>query len=252
MKRFQYLVCDIDGTIMDKDFPTSRGTKEALWRLQKNGVGVTLATGRNEWEARAIVQDLQIASPVILANGAQIYDFTQESLLYGQQMDPLKLSTFLQDYQDPNATVSWHDGVGWESLPVPIFLERCRILRIKRLVIKNPQGVSLKSSIGSPFWAFRDEDGRCEITPKSAQKGDGLRSLCRISGIRPDQVVAVGNDSNDLSLLKLAGLGLAVGDGVEVLKELADGVLAPLRGEPVLAVARWLLGELSWEALVSR
>jgi hydroxymethylpyrimidine pyrophosphatase-like HAD family hydrolase len=251
MKKFKYLVCDIDGTILDKDFPISEDTREALRLLQKSGFGVTLATGRNEWEARDIVEDLQIVSPVILANGAQVYDFSRKSLLYGQHMDASEIHSFLRDYKDFDITLSWHDDVGWQSLPMAGFLETCHALVIRRLVFKLPTGVSLKSSCRSSFWAFRNEDGRYEITPKSAQKGEGLLNFCRVLGLSPDLIVSVGNDTNDLSLLEAAGLGLAVGDGVDSLKERADGILVPLREEPVVAVVRWLLGEITWEALVS-
>lgn len=251
MNKLRYLVCDIDGTLMDTNYPISQKTKDAFWRLQQKGVGVTLATGRNEWEAREIANFLGITAPVILANGAQIYDFSKERLLYGQQINSSEVIGFLGNHMDSDISISWHNGVSWESLPMPQFLQQCHALIMKRVILDFPKGKSLGSSRGSMFWAFRNGESQYEITPRSAEKGEGLKNLCRLLDWPICQTVAVGNDINDVSLFEVAEVGLAVGDSIEVLKECSKGILAPLQDEPIVSVARWLLGELPWEALVS-
>jgi len=248
---YRLFVTDVDGTIMGGQHGISPETKAAVCLLKSRGVMVTLATGRNLWEAEPIVQELEIECPVILANGAQVYDYTSEKLLYGKNLDWFNVIEFLKEYVNVGILASWHDGTNWNDLPLSQFLEICELLTIKRIILELPPGLNLRSSSGSPFWAFRDGETQYEITPKSAEKGDGLEQLCTILGVQSSQTVTLGNDINDISLIERAGVGFAVGDSVDRLKRCADGVLAPLRDEPILAVTRWLLGEVSWEALVA-
>jgi len=250
LEYIRILICDVDGTILDKDFPLGARSKKAVRELQDKGLGVTLATGRNEWEARQVVQELRLTLPVILANGAQIYDFHKEQLIYSQRIKNLDVMEFLGDYADLSGSVSWYDGADWQTLAIGQFFKKCNDLVLKRILVDLPAEINMKSSCGSPFWVFRNGTSRYELTPKSAHKGQGLQHLCRILGILARDTVAIGNDSNDLSLLESAGIGLAVGDGLASLKKKADGVLVPLREEPIVAVAKWLLGELAWEDLV--
>lgn len=92
---FRLFVTDIDGTIFGPRQPISRETKKAVALLRSHGFGVTAATGRNQWEAQRLVTNLGIELPVILANGAQIFDFAAGRLLYGKSFCIQTLTEFL-------------------------------------------------------------------------------------------------------------------------------------------------------------
>lgn len=63
-----------------------------------------------------------------------------------------------------------------------------------------------------------------EATAAGVDKGSGLKTLCDYLGIKQENVMALGDQANDMPMLKYAGLGVAMGNAVEVTKKIADKV----------------------------
>lgn len=250
--KYQLLVSDIDGTIMDRNYYISSQTKEAIRSLVTQGIGVTLATGRNYWEALRIVRELQIELPAILANGAQIYDFVQERLLWAADLEISTLMDFLHTINGAEDTlVYWFDGTQWLDRPLLEFLNSKQNYVVKRFILERPiQLPKLVDHESFPFWIFRDGEKRYELTPKSASKAIGLEKLCTLLQLGLDQVVALGNDLNDLQMLERAGVGLGVSCGNPAIYTYADGIVAPMEESPMVGIAQWMLGKLPWERIV--
>lgn len=246
------MVCDVDGTIMDHRRYISQETKDALAMLRSNGIGVTLATGRNHWEVHDIVQELNIALPVILANGAQIFDFSGDRLLYGEHLDIPAIMKFLQHFCDTyGMRVRWYDGQQWHEVSLLEFLSLGSSLVAKRLLLSvNHEWPRLIDDPSFPFWIFWDGKDHYELTPKGASKGAGLLKLCELLSLKQSQVVALGNDLNDIDLLEKAGVGLGVADGHPEIYEYADAIVAPMGDNPVADIALWMMGKLPWERIV--
>ena len=68
-----------------------------------------------------------------------------------------------------------------------------------------------------------------EITPAGADKGSGVAAVLKASGFRPEEMIAVGDSDNDVEMLKLAAVGVAMGNGSPGVKACADLVTATLR-----------------------
>ena len=64
----------------------------------------------------------------------------------------------------------------------------------------------------------------CEIGSKDAKKSKGVQFLCHMWGIKPEDVLAIGDQNNDLDLVQCGGIGVAMGNGTPELKECADFV----------------------------
>lgn len=75
-----------------------------------------------------------------------------------------------------------------------------------------------------------------EITAKGINKGQALLDLCRVTGIAAERTLTFGDNQNDMSLLREAGMGVAVGNAVEELKATADRVTAPCDEDGVAMV----------------
>ena len=67
-------------------------------------------------------------------------------------------------------------------------------------------------------------DGGCEIIPAGCSKAEGMRELARRMGISPSQIMVLGDNANDVEMLKAAGIGVAVANGTEEAKACADYV----------------------------
>lgn len=247
------VVTDFDGTIYGPKQPLSRETKEAAALLRASGRGVSAATGRNYWEARELVNELGIDLPVILANGAQIYHFGEERLLYSKAFHLPTLREFFTGLL-PGTGISlrWLGGGRWREATLAQFLE-LEPGQVRRVLLVDPdQRLDLTDSDACPYWIFRDGSGLIELTPKAVHKGEGLVVLCSLLGLEPWEVVALGNDRNDLELLETAGVGLAVLGGHPELVAKARGITAPLEEHPLRKIADWLLGSTPWERIVMR
>lgn len=68
------------------------------------------------------------------------------------------------------------------------------------------------------------ESPMCDINPVGINKADGLRRVCALTGIDLSETIAFGDDRNDLEMIRAAGIGVAVGNGIQVLKDAADYV----------------------------
>ena len=250
---FRLLVTDIDGTVCGPNQAISQETKRAVALLQARGIGVTVATGRNAWEAWSLVMELGITIPAILANGAQIYDFAAQRLLHGKGFCQKTLRAFLGSLAAPGSVeIHWFDGAAWRRSSLTEFGELQDLGLMQRVILSDPENtLDLADSPVCPYWIFRR--GRLtELTPKEANKGAGLLILCSLLNIAPQEVVALGNDLNDLELIRTAGVGLAVVGGHPELLEAARAVTVPMECHPVEKIAQWLVGKTPWERIVMR
>lgn len=250
--KYSLLVCDVDGTIMDRQHHITQETKDALDLLRAHGIGVTLATGRNYWEAFDIAKELEITLPVILANGAQIYDFTSERLLYTSEMDVSAIKKFLHHLDHREIVyLRWYDGQQWHWGSAQDFVSSDATLVVKQFLLSGgAQERWLVDDESNPFWIFWDGENHYELTPKTANKGAGLLKLCNLLALDRQMVVAIGNDRNDQELLQTAGVGLGVADGHPDIFRSADALVAPMGENPVVYIAEWMLGKLPWERIV--
>ena len=85
----------------------------------------------------------------------------------------------------------------------------------------------------------------CEISPAGVSKWSGIRHLADDWGIAAEEICAVGDDVNDLPMICAAGLGIAMGNAVEEVKQAADRVAPCNNSNGLVEVVRWLLDEAS-------
>ena len=91
----------------------------------------------------------------------------------------------------------------------------------------------------------RYSDWLCEIAPADVTKWSGVNPLARAWGIRPDEICAVGDDVNDLPMVREAGLGIAMGNGRPELHRVADRVVGTHEAGGMLDVADLVLASLA-------
>ncbi len=252
------LVFDLDGTVLEGDHRLSPGVHAAMGKLSRR-FWITLATGRSLASATPFVLTLGITLPVILYNGAVVYDFPTEVALREQRLGVEEARTALaitrgfpvdvEVYRAMDDPALYVERITpriarfqeKESLParevgdLSAFLD-CPPLKL--LVLGDP-GVLAKLEAelkrGVPGIAVvRSEVDYLEILPCGASKGAALRWLSEHLGIPREGVVAVGDQLNDLEMIRYAGVGVAMAHGPEELRRAADLVISSVAELPRL------------------
>lgn len=274
---YEMLVLDIDGTLIGSDGVLSEANRRAIAMLKEQGVPIVLATGRTWGGTRALWEGLGLTHPVILCNGAQVYDPVRDRFLYDRRLtfdEVRRVETFLAPdpsvdlYAVVSAIQMWvhrpegrgsymaFDGDHYVEVP-DVFrrLVETDTRPVKFLAITEPAAVGnlvprLRSEGG--LNAVQSEPYAFDILPPAVSKGSALAALLSHMGVSPRRVVAVGNAPNDLDMLKVAGLGVAVGDAHAEVIAAADRVTVPCKDGAVAEVVQEVFGGSAVEGRSSR
>ncbi len=247
-RRYDVLVCDIDGTLVAGDKNIPPGVVGAVKAAQGRGVRVCLATGRMWEAARPFVHAIGADPPIILYNGGLVYDFKEDRTLWAHPLPRqhvLQLLPVLRKFaqvspllfingkayaerRTPSAELyARRNRVPLDLAPeidgVPAFDALLTADPMKILTVGAPADLAAVSAALAaiphlPVNQVYSQADYLEILPAGTSKGVALPVLAEAAGVPLDRVVAVGDADNDLTMLQAAGLGVAVeGSPPEVL-----------------------------------
>lgn len=255
----QLVALDVDGTLVDTDMVVSPRLRQAIKSAQDAGVVFTLATGRGPRSIAPFVQDLGFLAPQICYQGGLIYDVVQAQILHRATLTRALVHEAIAWAQRVQADISIYiDGqIYLETLHHPrAFYDRWFGLPIHQVpdltavVTHDPEKVlftaeppaadaihqDLTQHFGDRAQVLRTHELFVELVPNGTSKGEALAWLAAEYGIDRQQVMAVGDSENDLSMVAWAGLGVAMGNAVPDVKAVADWI-APTVQEDGAAVA---------------
>lgn len=261
------ILFDLDGTLLDEQKRLSDANREALERASAQGSEIVIATGRFYDGVPQKLLDLPYLRYFILMNGAKVYDRVENKVLYQAEMD-LATAEKIFDYSETlNATVDcYQNGVGWMSRQYYDHLEDyiedpvvCRTVRSHRIPIDDfretvRRGGSTVQKIQFYFpdlslrpsvmeWLSREVphvvqsisvSTNLELNDAQATKGKALLALCQALDLDISQTAAFGDGTNDLDMLRYAGIGVAMANGAPEVRGTAD-LIAPTNGEDGVA-----------------
>ena len=272
----ELIAVDLDGTALRTDKTVSPRTVRALSAAAARGVHVVPATGR---VAKMVLRELREIPGVCYAltsNGASVVDLRDGSVLYSNPIPPEHSRGIVRFFVSRGIlTEAYVGGVSYANagaaeplrrlgLPESFFdyvresqifvedLEKTLDTRGWRLEKINipylPEGE--RERIAAALLATGNysvtSSGGCnlEVNAATANKGDGLAHLCRLLGVAPDRVMAVGDGDNDVSMLRFAGLGVAMGNAVPEARRAARAVTAANDKDGLAqAVERYVLAD---------
>jgi len=256
---YRLLALDVDGTLLDPAGELRSAVQEAVIAVQQRGLRVVLCTGRRFRTARPLAQALQLDGPLVVHNGALVKDLAsgqtlQQSYIAAEMYHPTlallrRLSTPMM-YVD-----AFHENVDILTEPMERAhpfqreyladqLAHCRI--VDDIASPLAHGVLMLSIMadGTNLQALRPvveqtmgTRGRVhllvnknyqgyilEILQAGVSKWQALQQLAAQQGITPEEIIAVGDDYNDLDMIRCAGLGIAMGNAVDTVKAAADTI----------------------------
>ena len=242
---YKMVALDLDGTLLTDEGTITPGTIETIQRVMHSGVMVTLATGRMFPSAKKFAEQLQLDVPLITYQGAVIKDAAEKKVWFEQLVSPAITKRLLQIAQEKQVHIQVYQD---DMLYVTKDNEEVRAYAhgsdVSYAVVDEldriaERGVTKVLFIGDPFYLDRlqidltgefGEDAHIakskpdylEITHPDADKGKAILRLAELLGIQQSEIIGIGDNHNDYELVTTAGLGIAMGNGVEAIKNVAD------------------------------
>lgn len=241
---------DLDDTLLDPQLQISQHCLEAVRQVQKKGVLVTLATGRMYSSALPYARLLQVDVPLITYQGALVKNSLSHEILYNKPVPFVEAVEVMNFFH--RAGVHYHcyfddqlcmerltrDGQEYSQLagvkPVLIdnLIETARTRETLKIlsVVHDKQKISqLQDQLREKYPEdhlniTRSKPYYLEVMHPQATKGDALQVVAAHYGITRDQVMAFGDSYNDLAMIEWAGLGVAMGNARDEVKQVASYV----------------------------
>lgn len=256
MNRFHTIALDIDGTLLNSHHVITPKTSHLIQKISQQ-LQVLLVTGRHHQMALPIYQQLNLSTPMICGNGAYVFDPNSHEI-FGTPLQEANWRFVLNVASNLNFDSMCHFSSGIGHNPENIHVRkisgyidsfftlsnRPRFFSaddLQRLCASQPQVWKIelhgKDDVSVSYFIESvqqneqitiDQTGplSLEIVNKGCSKGNRLTEYLQSSGLSSDQVVAFGDNFNDLSMFKQVGLGIAMGNAHPDVQDAAHHVTA--------------------------
>lgn len=277
--RIRMLVIDIDGTLLTPEGSISAPTLAAVQAAKQAGIVVTLATARRYSNTAQIATELGLDIPLILYDGAMIVQHPYKTILHmhplraqvGQQAVDVLVRNKLQPVVHPATGIEeqiWTGPVDFDNPWVGIYFnnypEQVYRMPFETLCVGHPDPIRVVAFAPEEIiytllpevskldcaWTItrRGNFGSAElaIMNHSCSKASGVSELAQDLAIPLEEVMAIGDNNNDIEMLRTVGWGVAMGQASEAVKLAARAVTSSNREDGVaLAIERYALRNVS-------
>jgi Cof subfamily protein (haloacid dehalogenase superfamily) len=255
------IVLDIDGTLLNTGKIISEKTKQALIAAQEKGIKVILASGRPTTGMLELAEQLEMTKYegfLVSYNGARVTDCLTKEVIFNQAMSIETGQAILEhlknfdvipmidkeDYLYVNDVYSGmldlpdgafniieyearggnfklseiDDLAAFATFPINKILIAAQPEYLQKIApaLHAPFDETVTAAFSAPFYF--------EFTDKGIDKAKALNTVFPEMGIHSENIIAFGDGHNDRSIIEYAGIGVAMGNAVDALKEIADDV----------------------------
>ena len=248
---YKLIAMDLDGTLNNDEKRITPKTLEALMDAQEKGVRLALASARPSpglFKERDALRLQDYHGILMSYNGGRIVDAATNEVLFETSMEPEQTRRVLRELEKLPVTPILDDGVqfyvtdkngykveyecwnnGMVCTEVPSLADFLNFAPVKILMSVEP---AILPDVQQKIAAFLPDDLTVvqtapfylEVIPRSINKGQGVLDVCRVLGITPAEVMSFGDAANDIPMIKVAGLGVAMGNASDAVKAAADYV----------------------------
>lgn len=235
---------DIDGTIVKWDTGFSQNVKHCIKRMCARGIKVVLVTGRMHCATTPIAYELRLTTPIVSYQGGLIKDFSGKILYQNNLSDDyakkiikwarennIHINLYLDDKlyveKDNDFVKKYTDGK-FVTYEVCSFddLEITNVNKILAIDYNDAQKVTgWVDELHEKYpelYVVKSTPYFCEIGNPEATKSLGVEFLAKQWGIKKDEILTIGDQNNDIELLKAGGIAVAMGNATPELKTYAD------------------------------
>lgn len=253
---YRVIALDLDGTLLTPQKTILPESLTALQRARDAGVKVVIVTGRHHVAIHPFYQALALDTPAICCNGTYLYDYHAKKVLSSDPLQPAQANQLLDLldahnvhglmyvddamlYQEPTGhvlrTENWAKSLPEAQRPVFRHVNSLReaaheVDAIWKFALTDEDTVKLQNFVQvveqqlglACEWSWHDQ---VDVAQSGNSKGKRLAQWVESQGLSMSQVIAFGDNFNDLSMLESAGLGVAMGNADDAIKARADLVI---------------------------
>jgi Cof subfamily protein (haloacid dehalogenase superfamily) len=253
---YKLIALDIDGTLLNSRSQLTESTRHAVQAAVGAGYKVCLVSGRRPVSMAMYSREMGLTHPLIGYNGAVVADPVTLKSIRAATMKREHLAQILERWEEagltcfaycdhlPGPDIYYSVPTSWPEMQAYVTQETSHLTRLGslshelpsdplRLMVGDSEAqTTLAQELAEPlldlsrFKTFhtRHYGGTWfyEVFASSVGKAVGLSFLCEYFGILPEQIIAVGDHVNDLDMIEFAGLGVAMGNSQQVVKDTAD------------------------------
>ncbi len=247
---YKLVVLDIDGTLVNSDKKITKKTKEYIKKASEMGVRFIIASGRTPYGILPIAKEIElekIGGYILAYNGGSCINCKNMEVLYENFIDKEKIKE-IADFGAKNNIpyLTYNNDIMYTPNDITKYLEleatinNLTVVKVLDMVeevnfnfpkvIFADEGDKLVKyedeaiETFKDFEVFRSEPFFLEVCPKGIHKATGIENIIKILGVKQEEVIAVGDGFNDITMIKFAGLGVAMGNAQDKVKEVADYV----------------------------
>jgi Cof subfamily protein (haloacid dehalogenase superfamily) len=242
------IVCDLDGTLFCDDKTVSQRTKDVVRKCRELGIKIVYATGRGSGSVNEV--PFELFDGYVINNGASAYAGEEKifsRLMSPEQVRPLLLACDARGLK----TAAQFDGMHYSNFDISkewsefkinfeiieFYLYELDSEKVYAVTSENEDVAAIRESLHVDSYLTMTRDGFVMIMHKEATKSNAAKALAEHWGIDRSEVVAFGDDLNDLDLLSYAGIGVAMENALPEAKSAADQVCGSNNDD---GIARWL------------
>lgn len=271
--KYKLLVLDVDGTLLNDEREISKRTLAALLKVQQMGVRIVLASGRPTYGLMPLAKTLELGNYggfVLSYNGCQIIKAQNGEILFERRINP-EMLPYLEKKARKNgfAIFTYHDDTLITDSPDNEYIKNEALLNNLKIIKEDEFSTAIdfapckcmlvsdkeealieleqhwEKRLAGTLDAFRSEPYFLEVVPCGVNKANTLGALLEHLEVTREEAIAVGDGVCDVTMLQLAGMGIAMGHSQDSVKVCADYVTASNEEDGVaLAVEKLILAEV--------
>lgn len=271
--KYKLLVLDVDGTLLNEAKEISKRTLAALLKVQQMGVRIVLASGRPTYGLLPLAKSLELGNYggyLVSYNGCQIISAQNGEILFERRINP-ELVPYLEKKARKNnfALLTYHDDTLVTDSPENRHVQREAALNHLQIIREDEFSAGIdfapckcvlvsddeealidleaywKKRLDGTMDVFRSERYFLEVVPCGIDKANTLGALLDMLKVKRDEVMAIGDGVCDVTMIQLAGMGVAMGHSPESVKACADYVTVSNEDDGVAqAVEKAILAEV--------
>lgn len=244
------IVSDLDGTLLKDHKIITEYTKDAILKAKEKGILFVVATGRPMQTIKPYLNGVDFVDYYIVSNGMAVYDPKKKDFVISHTFNKEDLLKILEvsEKHVPNFDIHAHEGLYYkgplretyfnaikkgskkEDAPNVYPLEELEDLyqlSVTKIMwieedLEQYERLTQKAHDLNDYQIVRSQDSYIDINLKGISKGKTLKDLVESLNIEASEIIAFGDQNNDISMIQYAGIGVAMENATAELKAVAD------------------------------